>query len=258
MIDRLRQPCHSAFGKKSNCISPKARWLLGWCLSLFLLLIAPLLQVQAAGCTDPYDDNGNQTDTLSSHALLPTVPTQVNRSLCGFYDADYVEFVVSAGASYRIQLLNHTDPLAYGVYLELWTKASNGSYNPLASTTRGVVLLDTPTNFAGNLIVRVASASGEIGGYGGGDYRLSIAANGSMTSTPTATPTPTATHIIPATPTATPTPTATATVTPTPTQTAVPTSAVSATPTATPTLTPLPTTSPSNNLPYKSYLPLSL
>ena len=190
------------------------KWMVGWWLGLALLLVAWPGALQASGCTDPYDDNGNSNDNLTSHPHLTAVPAQINRSLCGFYNADYVEFPTEPGASYRIQVVNHEDAVGYGVYLELWESPDSGVYHHLATTAAGTVLLDTPTTVTGNLIVRIASTRGDIGSYGGGDYHLSITVNGN--TGPTATPTVTST------PSPTPRPSLTPTITATPVPTATP------------------------------------
>lgn len=210
-------------------------WPIGWWLSLILLLVVRPYPLQASGCTDRYDDNGNSNDNLTTHLVLAAVPAQVDRSLCGFYNADYVEFPAQPGTSYRIQVLNHEDPVSYGVYLELWETPGNGTYNHIATTAAGVVLLDTPTPVTGNLLVRIASTRSDIGSYGGGDYRLSITVNSNAGPTVTATVTPSQT------------PTATASPPPTATMTAT------ATPTARPA-TPIPTLTP--NQPQRFCLPL--
>lgn len=220
----------------SHVHSTAARQQLGGGLSLVLLLLLLLTgQAQAAGCTDSYDGNGNSNDNLTSHPLLASVPTQINRSLCGFYNADYVEFPTQPGTSYRIQVLDHEDPVGYGVYLELWESPGGGVYTHLATTTAGTVLLDTPATVTANLIVRIASTRSDVGSYGGGDYRLAITVNGSpaATATPTVTPTHTATALPP------PTVTATATATTQPTTTAQATPPTSQ-PTPATTATPIP------------------
>jgi len=138
--------------------------------TLFILFICIrfVMPARASGCTDPYDDNGSSIDNLADHLFVDTVPVQLNRSLCGFYDADYVEFPTQSNTTYHIAVLNHENLTEYGVYLELWERQDAETYDLLLTTEQGVASLNTPTNVSNNLIVRVASQRGETGGYGGG------------------------------------------------------------------------------------------
>ena len=200
------------------------------------LLFSLVQPAYSAGCTDGYDANGATVDNLSTHPILTTLPIQISRSLCGFYDADYVEFPAEPGHSYRINVLNHENPALYGLYLELWEQSAPANYRLLLSTPQGVTTFDTPTTFTGVLIVRVGSIRSETGAYGGGDYQLSIVPNAATQPTLTGTPSPQPT-ILP-TATATVTQTATPTTAPTTTSQATPTTLPQPTPAATPTTTP--------------------
>ena len=216
-----------------------SRRLLGSILvgALLFSLVPP---AYSAGCTDIYDANGATVDNLSNHPILTTLPIQISRSLCGFYDADYVEFPAEPGYSYRINVLNHENPALYGLYLELWEQSAPANHRLLLSTPQGVTTFDTPTTFTGVLIVRVGSVRSDAGAYGGGDYQLSIVPNAATQPTPTGTPTiqptvlPTATSTVPQAVTPTIPPTTTPTITPQVTPTTLPQPTPAATPTTTP------------------------
>ena len=206
------------------------------------LLFSLVQPAYSAGCTDGYDANGATADSLSNHPILTTLPIQISRSLCGFYDADYVEFPAEPGHSYRINVLNHENPALYGLYLELWEQSAPANYRLLLSTPQGVTTVDTPTTFTGVLIVRVGSVRSETGAYGGGDYQLSIVPNAATQPTLTGTPSPQPTIL----------PTATATVT----QAVTPTTTPQVTPTTLPqpTAVATPTTAPH----FRQWLPAVL
>jgi hypothetical protein len=226
-------------------VSPFSIRLIGSILvgALLFYLAQP---AYSAGCTDLYDANGATVDNLSNHPSLTTIPIQISRSLCGFYDADYVEFPAEPGHSYRINVLNHEDPALYGLYLELWEQSSPANYRLLLSTPQGVTTFDTPTAFTGVFIVRVGSVRSDTGAYGGGDYQLSIVHNEATQPTPTGTPSPQPTAL----------PTATATVPQTATPTTAPTTIAQATPTTVPqpTAVATPTTAPR----FRQWLPAIL
>lgn len=205
---------------KRSMVSPFSIRLIGSIL-VGVLLFSLVPPAYSAGCTDGYDANGATVDNLTNHPILTTLPIQISRSLCGFYDADYVEFPAEPGHSYRINVLNHENPALYGLYLELWEQSAPANNRLLLSTPQGVTTFDTPTTFTGVLIVRVGSVRSDAGAYGGGDYQLSIVPNAATQPTPTGTPTtqptvlPMATSTVPQTVTPTTTPTTTPQVTPT-------------------------------------------
>ena len=132
------------------------------------------LHAHADGCNDAYDQNGAITDNLPSHMRVSSLPADINRSLCGFYDADYVSFPAVVGKSVRISVLNHENPQGYAVYLTLFKNPAPGQYTHVTTTAYGVVQLDTPTDYSGDYVVIVGSLRSELGSYGGGDYVLRI------------------------------------------------------------------------------------
>lgn len=133
---------------------------------------------QSGGCDDAYDDNGASPDNLSSPTLLSSSTARINRSLCGFYNADYTEFPARTNASYRIEVLNHQSPQQFGVYIQLLERGEDGNLRLVEQTPAGSVALDfTTTNSALNHVVRVSSTTSETGRYGGGNYTLSISIN---------------------------------------------------------------------------------
>ena len=133
------------------------------------------VRAYADGCNDAYDQNGAITDNLPSHMRVATLPANINRSLCGFYDADYVSFPAVAGKSVRISVLNHENPQGFAVYLTLFKNPTPGEYIHVSTTAYGVVQLDTPSDYTGDYVVIVGSLRSELGSYGGGDYVLRIA-----------------------------------------------------------------------------------
>ncbi len=91
------------------------------------------VRAHADGCNDAYDQNGSVTDNLANHMRVSTLPVDISRSLCGFYDADYVSFPAVAGKSVRISVLNHENPQGYAVYLTLYKNPAPGQFT-LVST----------------------------------------------------------------------------------------------------------------------------
>lgn len=84
--------------------------------------IAPVQQAWAAGCSDP-DETPFESLTLPSTTV--TVPAQTNRSLCGFYDNDYIAFMGETGKTYHIEILNFEAPND----LQLAVYSDNGTGN---------------------------------------------------------------------------------------------------------------------------------
>ena len=132
------------------------------------------VRAHADGCNDAYDQNGSVTDNLPNHMRVSTLPADINRSLCGFYDADYVSFPAVAGKPVRISVLNHENPQGFAVYLTLYKNPAPGQFTHVATTAYGVVQLDTPADYSGDYVVIVGSLRSELGSYGGGDYVLRI------------------------------------------------------------------------------------
>ena len=129
----------------------------------------------AGGCDDAHDDDGRVPDSLGSPPVLPPGTTRIERSLCGFYDADLVEFTALADTAYRIEVLNHRSPRAFGVYLQLLERGEDGALGLVRQSSPGDVVLDHVTTGRERAhVVRVASTASDIGQYGGGDYTLSI------------------------------------------------------------------------------------
>ncbi len=148
-------------------------------LQLFTLLamsagisIAPVQQAWAADCTDPDE---TPFESLTTTKTTVTVPAQLNRSLCSFYDGDYIAFTGEAGKIYHIELLNFEAP--NDLQLTVFSDNGAGNYTSVTSVA-GATKLDLLARVSGKYIVNVTSGRSLLGLYGGGDYVFKLTAVG--------------------------------------------------------------------------------
>jgi len=134
--------------------------------------VAPAPKVWAADCTDPYETHG---ETLASPRATVTVPAQINRSLCGFYDGDYIAFTGESGKTYHIEILNFESPT--DLELAVFRDDGAGNYTAVTSVS-AATKLDLKSNFLGRYVVAIGSGRSRLGLYGGGDYVFKLTTAG--------------------------------------------------------------------------------
>lgn len=137
-------------------------------VSTGVISLASVPKVLAAGCTDSYEAQG---ENLGSPRATVTVPAQINRSLCGFYDGDYIAFTGEVGKTYRIEILNFEAP--NDLELAVYKDDGAGNYTVVTSVAAATEL-DLKSTFSGRYIVTVNSGRSRLGFYGGGDYVFKI------------------------------------------------------------------------------------
>lgn len=138
----------------------------------------PAADSNSGGCQDFYDSNGTVREDIDSRTVLPESSTIIERSLCGAFDADFVEFSGKPNASYRIDVLRHLSPEESGVYLRLLEQGADGSFQLVNRTSAGNTLIGFTNGSAEKTyVVRVGSTESDEGRYGGGNYVLSITSN---------------------------------------------------------------------------------
>jgi hypothetical protein len=142
------------------------------------IAVAPVQQAWADGCTDPDE---TQFESLTLPGTTVPVPAQLKRSLCGFYDGDYIEFRGERGKTYHVEILNFEAP--NNLQLVVFSDNGTGNYTSVASVV-GTNKLDLPANFSGKYIVNVTSGRSLLGFYGGGDYVFKLTAVGEALSEP--------------------------------------------------------------------------
>lgn len=131
---------------------------------------APVQQAWAADCSDPDE---TPFESLTLPGTIVTVPAQTNRSLCGFYDSDYIAFMGGTGKTYHIEILNFEAP--NDLQLAVYSHNATGNYTSITSVA-GTTELDLPVNVSGKYIVSVTSGRSLLGFYGGGDYVFKLTA----------------------------------------------------------------------------------
>lgn len=155
-------------------------------LSAGAVMVGPPQQAMAAGCTDTSETPG---ESLTRPAATVTIPAEINRSLCGFYDGDYIAFTGVAGTTYHLEILNFEAP--NDLQLSVYKDDGAGNYM-LVTSVAGVTGLDLPVNSEGRYTVNITSGRSLLGLYGGGDYTFKLTPVGvSPIEPPTPAPTPT-------------------------------------------------------------------
>lgn len=131
----------------------------------------------AAACTDPYEFTG---ENLTRPVPMPSVPGAIGRSLCGFYDGDYVSFFAAAGVRYRIELTGYSQERSATATLSIFHEFAPGEYRFVSATEDGVLVYETAGDLSGKLIVNVSDLATRLGqGPQLGDYTLNISVAGS-------------------------------------------------------------------------------
>lgn len=153
-------------------------------------VVVPSQQAMAAGCTDTYETPG---ESLTIPTAI-TIPAEINRSLCGFYDGDYIAFTGVAGTTYHLEILNFEAPT--DLQLSVYKDDGAGNYM-LVTSVAGATGLDLPITSEGRYTVNVTSGRSLLGLYGGGDYTFKLTPVGVPPVEPPACP-------VPQTPTPTP------------------------------------------------------
>lgn len=138
-------------------------------IALFVLLVViatvgvrPLLAND--GCEDPYEPF---VENFPNPVFID-VPTQINRSLCGFYDRDYMAFHSDGNTTYTATIDPTFDPAAYGLYLYAYYESTVLEY------VSGTTVVFSAEN-AGQYMVVVSSTRSDLGYYGGGNYQFTLA-----------------------------------------------------------------------------------
>lgn len=150
-------------------------------VSTGVVSLAPAPKALATGCNDSYEAQG---ENLVSPRATVTVPAQISRSLCGFYDGDYIAFTGEAGKTYNIEILNFEAP--NDLELAVYRDDGAGNYTVVTSVAAATEL-DLKSTFSGRYIVTVNSGRSRLGFYGGGDYVFKITTAGEVP--PETTPT---------------------------------------------------------------------
>lgn len=150
-------------------------------------VVVPSQQAMAAGCTDTYETSG---ESLTIPTATVTIPAEINRSLCGFYDGDYIAFTGVAGTTYHLEILNFEAPT--DLQLSVYKDDGAGNYM-LVTSVAGAAGLDLPINSDGRYTVNVTSGRSLLGLYGGGDYTFKLTPVGVPPVEPPACPVPTPT-----------------------------------------------------------------
>lgn len=131
-------------------------------------VVVPSQQAMAAGCTDTSETPG---ESLTRPAATVTIPAEINRSLCGFYDGDYIAFMGTPGTTYHLEILNFEAP--NDLQLSVYKDDGAGNYI-LVTSVAGVTGLDLPVNSEGRYTVNITSGRSLLGLYGGGDYTFKL------------------------------------------------------------------------------------
>lgn len=153
-------------------------------LSAGAVMVGPPQQAMAAGCTDTSETPG---ESLTRPAATVTIPAESNRSLCGFYDGDYIAFTGVAGTTYHLEILNFE--ALNDLQLSVYKDDGAGNYM-LVTSVAGVTGLDLPVNSEGRYTVNITSGRSLLGLYGGGNYTFKLTPVGVPPVEPPA-PTPT-------------------------------------------------------------------
>ena len=146
-------------------------------------VVVPPQQAMAAGCTDTSETPG---ESLTRPAAT-IIPAEINRSLCGFYDGDYIAFTGTPGTTYHLEILNFEAPT--DLQLSVYQDDGAGNYM-LVTSVSGVTGLDLPANSEGRYTVNITSGRSLLGLYGGGDYTFKLTSVGAPPVEPPACPTP--------------------------------------------------------------------
>lgn len=147
-------------------------------------VVVPAQQAMAAGCTDTSETPG---ESLTRPAAT-VIPAEINRSLCGFYDGDYIAFTGTPGTTYHLEILNFEAPT--DLQLSVYKDDGAGNYISVTSVA-GATGLDLPVNSEGRYTVNITSGRSLLGLYGGGDYTFKLTPVGvPPVEPPTPTPTP--------------------------------------------------------------------
>ena len=146
-------------------------------------VVVPPQQAMAAGCTDTSETPG---ESLTRPAAT-IIPAEINRSLCGFYDGDYIAFTGTPGTTYHLEILNFEAP--NDLQLSVYKDDGAGNYM-LVTSVSGVTGLDLPVNSEGRYTVNVTSGRSLLGLYGGGDYTFKLTPVGAPPVEPPVCPTP--------------------------------------------------------------------
>jgi hypothetical protein len=131
-------------------------------------VVVPPQQAMAAGCTDISE---TPSESLTRPAATVTIPAEINRSLCGFYDGDYIAFTGTPGTTYHLEILNFEAPT--DLQLSVYKDDGAGNYM-LVTSVAGVTGLDLPVNSEGRYTINVTSGRSLLGLYGGGDYTFKL------------------------------------------------------------------------------------
>lgn len=130
-------------------------------------VVVPPQHAMAAGCTDTSETPG---ESLTRPAATVTIPAEINRSLCGFYDGDYIAFTGTPGTTYHLEILNFEAPT--DLQLSVYKDDGAGNYM-LGTSVAGVTGLDLPVS-EGRYTVHITSGRSLLGLYGGGDYTFKL------------------------------------------------------------------------------------
>lgn len=145
-------------------------------------IAAPARPALADGCTDPFEVN-TSGENIAHPAATVTVPASINRSLCGFYDSDWVAFAGTAGTVYRAEITNFeaANDLSLAVF-----ENNSGDFRHIASQS-GSTVLEWIAPATNQYHVNINSGRSTLGLYGGGDYFVQLTAIGGTAPTQTVT-----------------------------------------------------------------------